>query len=243
MHKAWQLPSRTSLIVGIACLGMACLPADPAAAKGKRTVHQRPAAQHHVARARPQAPRVLPLVIIDPGHGGLDSGAVGHAGTLEKTVTLAHALELRAALLATHRYRVVLTRDSDEFVPLGDRLAAGRAGAALLISLHADSSPDPRARGASVYIRSQSGTSLQSQVIDSLEDDIRMTASPARAGHLYVLANSSTPGVLVELGFISNRQDEALLKSPKHRKVVAAAIRDAVDGYFAELKHGPRKRT
>lgn len=104
-------------------------------------------------RPRRLAP-LRPLVVVDAGHGGRDSGAIGPSGTLEKTVVLATAQELGRQLRATGRYRVLFTRDRDVFVALSDRvrLAVSR-GAALVISIHADASPDHRVRGASVYVR------------------------------------------------------------------------------------------
>ncbi len=108
--------------------------------------------------AAPDRRRVaLPLVVIDPGHGGRDPGAIGVRGTQEKRITLAAALELRRQLLAAGRCRVVLTRTRDVFIPLGARVeAARRREAALFLSLHADSAPG--ARGASVYTLSETAS-------------------------------------------------------------------------------------
>ena len=208
----------------------------------------------------------LPLVVVDAGHGGVDAGAVGPSGTLEKTVTLATARELGRQLRATRRYRVLLTRDSDAFVPLPARLRIAIASkAALMISIHADASTNRRARGASVYVRpaqasgpqvahlsAHRGNSraiadalskpgqpapgsarLQLVMVDSLDDDLSMVPDPARQGRFYVLGALGIPSVLVETGFISNRQDEALLRRPTHCAVIARALRDAVDTYFA----------
>jgi N-acetylmuramoyl-L-alanine amidase len=92
----------------------------------------------------------LPLVVLDPGHGGRDPGAIGGAGTQEKGIVLAAATELRRVLEASGRCRVAMTRTADRFIPLGDRVEfARRREAALFVSLHADSAPG--ARGASVY--------------------------------------------------------------------------------------------
>ena len=92
----------------------------------------------------------LPLIVLDPGHGGRDPGAIGGKGTHEKTIVLAAAKELRRVLEASGRCRVAMTRTGDRFVPLGDRVEfARRRQAALFVSLHADSAPG--ARGASVY--------------------------------------------------------------------------------------------
>lgn len=110
------------------------------------------------ARAQ-QRPSGLPVVVLDPGHGGADPGAIGPAGTQEKRVTLALAIELRRQLLAGGRCRVVLTRGRDAFVPLARRVELAREHeAALLLSLHADAAPPGHGaglRGASVYTLSE----------------------------------------------------------------------------------------
>jgi len=92
----------------------------------------------------------LPLVVIDPGHGGYDPGTIGRRGTEEKRLTLAAAQALRRKLQEGGKCRVAMTRDRDEFISLADRVAFSRTrDAALLISLHADSAPG--AKGAIVY--------------------------------------------------------------------------------------------
>lgn len=119
--------------------------------------HQRHAARtkHH----RRTVARNLPVIVIDPGHGGKDSGAIGRSGTLEKNVTLATAIELRRLLQATGRYRVVMTRTNDRFVSLAARVAFAKAHhGSLFIAIHANSSRNSRAHGASVYVRSGQGS-------------------------------------------------------------------------------------
>jgi N-acetylmuramoyl-L-alanine amidase len=96
-----------------------------------------------------------------------------------------------------------------------------------------EGSPGGIAHAVSAGRRPRSGSALlQYAMVDNLDDDIRMADEPARQGHLYVLACGNTPSVLVEMGFLSNKRDEALLKSSRHRFVVAKAIREAVDDYF-----------
>ena len=215
----------------------------------------------------------LPLIVIDPGHGGRDPGAIGVSGTLEKNVTLAAAQELRRLLIATGRYRVALTRTGDRTVSLASRLAFARNhDADLLIAIHADASHNRNARGASVYVSSGSSSAtklpanrgssdriaralstpepqpepgsawLQHSMIEQLADDVRMVPTPARAAHLYVLGSRTLPSVLLEMGFLSNRKDEALLKQRAHRRVLVQAIRDAIDDYFKAIR-GPASRT
>ena len=191
------------------------------------------------------------------------------SGTLEKTVTLATALELRHLLEATGRYRVALTRTRDRTISLAERLDFARDhDADLLIAIHADASPDRHARGASVYVSSNSTTThlpadrgssgriahalsgtepqpeagsarLQYSMIEQLSDDVRMVTAPARNAHLYVLGARTIPSVLLEIGFLSNRQDESQMKQPANRRVLVQAINDAIDDYFAATpEHG-----
>jgi len=104
----------------------------------------------------PQA-RLRKIVVIDPGHGGKDPGAHGDA-SVEKNVTLATALALKARLEATGHYQVVMTRSTDVFIPLEERVQiARRAGADLFLSLHADSGPSASIHGASIYTLSEQG--------------------------------------------------------------------------------------
>lgn len=115
------------------------------------------------AQRRPPSTRAaLPLIVLDPGHGGADPGAIGAAGTQEKRIVLAMAQELRRRLEAGGRTRVILTRNRDVFVPLAERVAvARRAEAALFLSIHADSAPPGhagQARGASIYTLAETAT-------------------------------------------------------------------------------------
>ncbi|HEY1427065.1 MAG TPA: N-acetylmuramoyl-L-alanine amidase [Caulobacteraceae bacterium] len=109
------------------------------------------------------------IIVIDAGHGGKDSGALG-ASTMEKNVTLAAALALKARLEATGRYQVVMTRATDVFIPLEERVQIARkAGADLFLSLHADSATDATTHGASVYTLSEHGEQRVGYVLDRNE--------------------------------------------------------------------------
>ncbi len=106
----------------------------------------------------PQQAARNPLIVIDPGHGGKDPGAISKSGLLEKDVTLAAAFALREELLKSKRYDVALTRSTDLFIELEDRVTKARSlGADLFIALHADAGPKPSTSGASVYTLSQEG--------------------------------------------------------------------------------------
>src|SRR5215469_12925433 len=92
-----------------------------------------------VGSPRPGARPPPPLVMLDPGHGGKDPGAIGISGTYEKQVALAAAFELKRQLETEGRYRVVLTRTRDVFIPLDERVEQAQArAAALFVSMHAD---------------------------------------------------------------------------------------------------------
>lgn len=111
------------------------------------------------ADASPQVDRLV-TVVIDPGHGGEDPGAVGHGGSYEKNVTLSIARRLKAKIDAQPNMRALLTRDGDYFIPLGQRVAkARRVKADLFVSIHADAFVKPTARGSSVFVLSENGAS------------------------------------------------------------------------------------
>jgi N-acetylmuramoyl-L-alanine amidase len=112
-----------------------------------------------------------PLVMLDPGHGGKDPGAIGVSGTYEKLVALATAEELKRQLEATGNYRVALTRSRDVFVPLDDRVAhAQTQGAALFVSMHADALSDHDVRGASVYTLATTASDAQTAALAQREN-------------------------------------------------------------------------
>ena len=238
------------------------------------------APRHHASGAKPPAP----LVMLDPGHGGKDPGAIGVSGTYEKLVALATALELKRQLEIDGRYRVALTRTRDVFIPLDDRVErAQRHGASLFVSMHADALLNHSVRGASVYTLSQTASDAQTaalartensadrfigrqwqgtspevsrilaslvrqetrtdsgrmarSLVGSLDRDLPMLPNPDRHAGFVVLKAADIPSVLVEMGFMSNPRDEAALRRPDHRRLVAEAMRRAVDGYFAGISH------
>ncbi len=237
----------------------------------------------------PPAPPLLPkpvrprgakrVVVVDPGHGGIDPGTTGGRGTREKTVTLALAKEVKRQLEATGRYKVVLTRDRDYFVRLRGRVAKGRqAGGDLFLSLHADSIKDRRTRGATVYTLSEkssdaeaaalaakenradliAGVDLANEtdeianilidlaqretmnlsarfanvLIEELRKEVKMLRKSHRYGGFAVLKAPDVPSVLIEVGYLSNRIDERLLRKVSHRRKLARGVVRAVDRYF-----------
>jgi N-acetylmuramoyl-L-alanine amidase len=221
--------------------------------------------------------RSLPLVVLDPGHGGRDPGTIGVQGTQEKGIVLAAGEELRRQLEAGGRCRVMMTRSTDRFVPLGERVdIARRRDAALFVSLHADSAPG--ARGASVYTlgegsdplalalarrenqadqagglrlpsvppevqaillslmrnETRAGSARMARlVVSELGEDVALLPNTHRQAGFVVLKAPEVPSVLVEMGFLSNVQDEAALRRPEHRAKVARALTRAIHGWLA----------
>lgn len=112
-----------------------------------------------------------PLVVIDPGHGGIDSGAEAAGGIKEKDIVLAFALRLQELLVASGRFDVALTREDDTFLRLEERVALARANKAdIFISIHADSFQQPDIRGASVYTRDENATDVLDKVLADNEN-------------------------------------------------------------------------
>jgi N-acetylmuramoyl-L-alanine amidase len=100
--------------------------------------------------------KARPLIVLDPGHGGIDGGAETPGGTREKAIVLDFAKELQRLLVAQDRFDVAMTRDSDTFLRLEDRVTLARANKAdLFISIHADKFEDPTIRGTSIYVRDE----------------------------------------------------------------------------------------
>ncbi|HXP98348.1 MAG TPA: N-acetylmuramoyl-L-alanine amidase [Telmatospirillum sp.] len=118
-----------------------------------------------------------PIVVIDPGHGGVDPGATSVSGVYEKSIVLALARDVKAQLDKSGKVKCVLTRDRDVFIPLRERVAIGRAANAdLFISLHADTVADPDIRGLSVYTLSQNASDGEAQALADKENKADIVA-------------------------------------------------------------------
>lgn len=112
-----------------------------------------------------------PLVVIDPGHGGIDSGAETNQGVKEKNIVLAFALKLQELLVASGRFDVALTREDDTYLKLEERVALARRNKAdLFISIHADTFQQPEIRGASVYTRDENATDVLDKILAENEN-------------------------------------------------------------------------
>ena len=126
---------------------------------------------------KPPKKQQKPLVIVDPGHGGIDPGAVGANGVYEKTVALKLAKELKSQLEASGQYRVKMTRETDIFIKLSDRVKFARKhGADLFMSVHADSLENKKVRGASVYTLSEKASDAQTAKLAARENKADLIA-------------------------------------------------------------------
>ncbi len=160
----------------------------PAVARTAKVVARAPlpkvSSKRHSARF-PLAPRKPPLrpkqarytVVIDPGHGGVDPGTVGHSGSYEKHITLSMARAIRETLESIGSYRVSLTRDRDIFIPLRERIQIARdAGADLFISIHADAIKNKKIRGPSVYTLSERASDKEAAALAEKENKADLIA-------------------------------------------------------------------
>ena len=177
-------------------------------------------------------------IVVDPGHGGIDGGAAAY-GRVEKAVTLPIGLDL-SALLRGAGARVILTRSSDRFVSLADRVAiANAAGGDAFVSIHANALSDPGYAGVTTFYGASSGFVTGVRRTPGLVTASRIlatdveAATQARTGEIdrgvqsadyYVLGNSHMPTVLIETGFITNPAEGQRLTTPAYQEALAAGI-------------------
>ncbi len=222
-----------------------------------------------------------PIVVLDPGHGGIDNGAVAASGVMEKDLVLEFSVQLRDALERTGKYRVVMTRTDDTFIPLVDRVRMARIRqAALFVSIHADAikKGEGEAQGATVYTLSETASDADAgrlaesenradviagidmshepgDVADILIDlaqretkafslhfaktlvaDMKKVAKmhkhPMKSAGFKVLKAPDVPSVLIELGYVSSKDDLKQLTSGAWQSKTAAAIGEAIDNFF-----------
>lgn len=226
-----------------------------------------------------------PIIVIDPGHGGVDPGTSSANGVAEKEVVLQFAKRLKEKLAATGRYRIYLTRDDDTFLPLKDRVAfAQKKGAGLFLSIHADYFPteiDSDPRGATIYTLSERASDDEARALAAKEnfsdvlagvelptdsDEVvanilidlaqretqnrsvvfarslvgqlagkgTLHTKQLRSAGFRVLKAPDVPSVLLELGFLSNPDDEKQLTSETWRDRMTDSVTAAIDHYFAK---------
>jgi N-acetylmuramoyl-L-alanine amidase len=223
----------------------------------------------------------LARVVLDPGHGGHDTGTIGATGLLEKDLVLDVARRLSALIEERLGSEVLLTRTADEFVPLEERTRiANDHRADLFLSIHANSSPLRSTSGVETYYLSLTNNSaelevaarenassersiyelrelvqkiaLKDKVDESKEFAGRIQTSLSllaarsnsrsknrgvRKAPFVVLIGASMPSVLAEIGFVTNPQDEKLMKKPPHREKIAEALYKGIAQYASGLSH------
>jgi N-acetylmuramoyl-L-alanine amidase len=218
-------------------------------------------------------------IVIDPGHGGHDTGTIGPSGLREKDLVLDVSLRLGALIEARMGSKVVFTRSDDRFIPLEERTALANANQAdLFLSIHANSSPEPSASGVETYylnfttsrdaldlaarenadstmtINELQGVlqkiALKDKVDESREFAQRIQAALSasskaarnrdrgiRRAPFVVLIGATMPSVLAEIGFVSNVQDEKLMKRPETRQKIAESLYKGLSQYASTLSH------
>jgi N-acetylmuramoyl-L-alanine amidase len=213
----------------------------------------------------PRRPLVQPekklVVVLDPGHGGQDSGALC-GDVLEKDLTLDVALRTELLLRATG-FTTVLTRDNDRYVSLSERASLGnREGNSVFVSIHFNDSPRQGASGVETYysLRQASRPGFlwwlpflpraDSSPIATQSESLAVALQTAlvagtnafnrgiKTEQFYVLANVQRPAVLIEGGFMTNRDDIARLTTLKYRGQLATAISIGLEQYRAALRRG-----
>lgn len=230
-----------------------------------------------------EATDTRPVVVIDPGHGGIDHGTQAATGENEKAIVLDFAKALRDRIEKAGKYRVVMTRDDDTFIPLADRVKIARHHkAALFVSIHADALPrgEGDAQGATVYTLSDTASDAEAAKLAEAENradliaginlteepadvaDIlidlarretktfsnrfartlvkemkhvaRLHKNPLKSAGFRVLKAPDVPSVLLELGYVSNKEDLQLLVSDSWRSRTVGSVAQAVDLFFGK---------
>jgi len=182
--QPWRLVIDIKPVTAAAFAARMAKPPPAAAEPGKAAVFVPP------PMPRPQGEAPKKVVVIDPGHGGVDPGTIGIHGIYEKNITLAVGLELRKVLMKRGRYQVVMTRDRDIFIRLRQRVAMARAaGADLFVSLHADSNHNRRVRGASVYTLSETSSDKEAAALAAKENKADLIAGVDLTGESNEVTN------------------------------------------------------
>ena len=169
-------------------------------------------------------------VVIDAGHGGYDRGGIPGQSVSEKEMTLDVAQRLKKTL-AANGYRVVMTRDSDVFVPLGTRVAIANSYAnAIFVSIHFNSAKRSGAGGIETYFYNRESLPLASAIHYFVAGGAPSSNRNVRRRGYYVLRKATVPAVLVECGFLTNPSEAALAETASYREKLAEEIATGVRG-------------
>jgi N-acetylmuramoyl-L-alanine amidase len=186
-------------------------------------------------RIRSIVPKGKLLVVIDPGHGGKDPGAIGISGLEEKDIILPIGRRV-AAILQQNGVQAVMTRDSDYFVSLPGRVEmAERANADVFVSIHANSAGAnrPEISGLETYYY-DNGLSLARTVHNRILQSLNIKDRRVRKARFYVLRKSSMPSILVETGYVTGREDAAKLSTSAYQNQMAEAIAQGILQYLRQ---------
>ncbi|MFD1705509.1 N-acetylmuramoyl-L-alanine amidase [Siminovitchia sediminis] len=172
------------------------------------------------------------LIVIDAGHGGHDQGAAGINGTIEKELTLETAKLLKKKLEKAGA-DILLTRSSDQYVPLQQRtMMAAENEADAFISLHYDSIEEDSASGHTTYYYYAYEKRLADTIHSHLSKAIKLKDRGSNFGNYYVMRENTQPAVLLELGYLSNEEEEQLIKTKKYREMITDAIVEGLKDYY-----------
>jgi len=194
------------------------------------------------------------MVILDPGHGGEDPGAVSnYSGIAEKDINLRIALMLKECLEADN-YRVIMTREEDvlNYKPGTKNITEKRrqdltarrklidsSGADIVVSIHLNKFEEPQYYGAQTFY--PPGSAESERLAVCVQNALRENVDPSnnrkalvKKERIVILRDLVVPTVLVECGFLSNSQEEALLRTVDYQEKIARAIKKGIDDYFAE---------
>ncbi|WP_437182652.1 N-acetylmuramoyl-L-alanine amidase CwlD [Shouchella lonarensis] len=181
------------------------------------------------------------VIVLDPGHGGIDGGATSKSGLIEKEVTLAVALKLRDYLQEAGAL-VFMTREEDMDLADEDVVKIRRrkvqdlkrrvqvvneSSADLFVSIHMNAIPSPKWRGAQTFyhLKEHKNAELATLIQDELRNQLENTKRHAKPiHHVYLLKEAKIPGVLVEAGFLSNPDEARLLETEEYQRKLAASI-------------------
>lgn len=183
------------------------------------------------------------VIVIDPGHGGGNPGAVGPGSVTESSVNLAVALKVKK-LLENGGAKVVMTRSTDRYVAapgsslgqeLQERLDIANANKAdIFVSLHSNSNENASIQGAMTFYHANSAKPLADSIQNSLIKSTGAVNKGVESATFYVLRNASMPSVLVEMGFLTNPQEEQKLNSASYQEKIALGVYQGIANYFSK---------
>ncbi len=174
-------------------------------------------------------------IVLDPGHGGKDVGALSNEAPAEKEIALDIALQVER-LLKPKRLAVVLTRRTDEYLSLSERARiANDNHAALFVSIHANSCADEKVSGFEIYYAANGSEKESLRAATLIQRSLKSAANVndrgVRKRSFWVLYRANCPSVLVEAGYLSNKREASLLSKPSHRKKIAEGIANGISAY------------